>query len=133
MNRRKPHARSGYMLVMCLLVVAVSSSIVLTMFQMVRLQTLESQARRQVVQITSLSDAAREHAVAILIDQPEFRGTLGPFKVPAAIAQSYSFSITETKIGLQIDSQLQVGTSVQAATETISLDALKRRLRVLNL
>lgn len=101
-SRASRTKRGGYVLLTCMLVVAISSSVVLGLFHMLRLQTAESTARRQMAVSQSLNDAAFEHAIAILLDQPNFEGQVGPIKVAEIPDQSYLFEIASTLGGPQV-------------------------------
>lgn len=120
-------SRSGYVLVMCLLVVAISSSIVLTLFNILRLQTAETLARQQLVVASALVDAAHEHALAVLIDQPSFRGTVGPISVPGFSDRNYTVTIADAADDVQLLKTGQVGLCIQSASLIITQDALDDR------
>lgn len=120
--------RSGYVLVMCLMVVAVSSCIVLTLFNMLSLQSAESRARRQIVASSSIMDAGVEHAIAILIDNPAFRGSAGPFPVPTTgVLAAYSIDIVDNSGNAAVTVRCQVGTRVNTRSLNITAAQISQR------
>lgn len=121
-----PTTRRGYALLMCLLVVGVSSSVVLTLFNIVRLQTAEATARRQLVVNQSLANGAFEHALAILLDQPTFTGTFNVV-LPVVAGQSYSVDIQQSGANVIISANLQAGGVVSFMSRTIALADLQQR------
>ncbi len=130
-TRKQRDSRQGYVLVMCLLVIAVTSTAVLTLFNMLRLQTAESAARRQLTVASSVTDAGIEHAIAILLDNPTFRGSIGPLAVPGTTNQNYTIQITDVSGDMQIDVLTTVGTSQQAISQLITnADLHTRRVKL---
>ncbi|MEZ6136914.1 MAG: hypothetical protein R3C53_18620 [Pirellulaceae bacterium] len=132
-HRRYQQQRGGYTLVMCLLVVGVSSAIVLSLFQVVRLQTAEATARRQQVIAESLSDAGVEHAIAVLLDQPSFRGTIGPVVPPNDPQRSYTIRMIDVSGDVQVDVLAQAGNSRAAMSKLIPASKLSERRARLSL
>ena len=131
-GHRRPK-RQAYVLVMCLLTVAISSSIVLTLFNMLRLQTAESAARRQQVVAASLVEASLEHAIAVLIDRPDFRGTLGPIAVPEHPERVYSVSIADASGNIALTVNCRAGRTVRTFARQISPSQLANRRAALGL
>lgn len=132
-RRLKAPRRAGYVLVMCLLAVAISSGIVLTLFNVLRVQTAESLARRTMTANISLGEAGVEHAVAVLLDQPNFRGNLGPFTVPTHPDRSYTISLVDVSGDVAIAVNSRVGTSQAATARLITSAALTNRRAALGL
>ncbi len=130
--RKNKHSRRGYALLMCLMVVAVTSSIVLTLFTSVRLQTAESHARRTIVIRNSLADAAFEHAIAILIDDSKFKGKL-EFAVPNDKTRSYVLAIQPVSGDFQVSADLSVGGVNTQITRLITSKDLDKRRKMLKL
>lgn len=128
-QQHKTIRRDGYALLMCLMVVAVSSSIVLTLFNVLRLQTAESTARRQLVVASGLADGAREHAIALLIDNPNLSGSAGPFAVPDDPGRSYQLNFQQISGGVRISTSLTAGSSTQASQFEITDSQLSDRRR----
>ncbi len=124
--------RSGYALMMCLMVVAVTSSIVLTLFHSIRLQTAESLARRQIVVKNSLADAAFEHALATLIDNPNFSGTLN-FAVPNERNRGYTLAVQPVSGDHQITAVLRVAATNTTVSRLITAKQLDQRRKTLGL
>lgn len=126
-TQRKQH-RQGYVLVMCLLVVAISSCIVLTLFNMLSMQTAESRARRQIVASSSIMDAGVEHAVAILMDRPTFRGNAGTFRVPAlGTSAAYTIDIVDNSGDAVVTVRCQVGASTNTRSINITAAQIAQR------
>jgi type II secretory pathway component PulK len=133
MKRCRAHQRrTGYALLMCLMVVAVTSSIVLTLFQALRLQTAESTARRQIVINQALADGAFEHAVAILLDNPSFVGQT-TVRLPAAPTASYRLDVQQDGTNIFISANLQSGATSSQLSRTVPLAALQQRRQNLGL
>ena len=89
--------RKGYALVMCLLVIGVCSSIALTLFHLLKLQTAETHARQDLSVARATLQAGSEHAIALLVDQPALRGEFGPFEAGTA-DRTYVLSFKEGQI-----------------------------------
>lgn len=125
--------KRGYALVMCLLVIAVSSSIVLTLFNMLRLQTAEFRARRQLTVANLLVDAAREHAVSVLIDQPTFRGPIGPVSIPQQPGNQYYIEISDASGDMLLTVVGSADKSSTSGTYLITAAALAKRRAAIGL
>lgn len=132
-RQRPPRRRPAYVLVMCLLVIAVSSSIVLTLFNILRLQTAESRARRQVAMAHALADAAGETAIAVLVDQPTFRGSLGPYQVPSQPTHFYSAEIVDDSGDIQVRATGTADACVQTWSRAVTASSLDDRRATLGL
>lgn len=128
----KSHRRSAYALLMCLMVVAVTSSIVLTLFQALRLQTAESTARRQIVINRALADGAFEHALAILLDNPNFVGQM-TVRVPNAPTASYRLDVQQDGTQVFISASLQSGVNGSQMSRSVPLAAIQQRRQNLGL
>lgn len=126
--RGRSHRRSAYVLVMCLLAIAISSGIVLTLFNVLRVQTAESMARRQMTVNLSLGEAGAEHAIAVLLDQPNFRGTIGPVAPSAFPDRSYSATLVDVSGDIAVTVISRVGTAQGSTNRLIrSVDLASRR------
>lgn len=123
----------GYALLLCLVVIAISSSIVVTTFQVLKLHTAEASARRDLVTMAAIHSAGSEHAIAHLIDQPDYRGGLGPFIIPNRPAQNYRIQIVDAGGDIQIEVAAAVGTRVQASSTRIRAAELDARRQALGL
>lgn len=127
-NPNRKQRRPAYILVMCLLVIAISSCIVLTLFNMLSMQTSESRARRQIVTSQSIMDAGVEHAVALLIDRPTFRGNAGTFRVPtASTPAAYTIDIVDNSGDAAVTVRCQVGTSTNYRSINITAAQIAQR------
>lgn len=102
--------RCGYSLLLCMLAAAVTGSMALGLFQMVRLRLVNSHAQRSVVQLQWIENGALEHAIATLVDQPTFRGDIGPF----AVMDDFAYQLTVSDSGPNL--AVVVQTNHQAAT-----------------
>ena len=118
--------RGGYALLMCLMVVAVTSSIVLTLFQALRLQTAESQGRRQIVINNSLAEGAFEHALAILLENPNYIDKK-TYQVPTSPSHSYTLDIQQDSQNILVTAALKAGASNTFFSRTYSKADLKQR------
>ena len=125
--------RGGYALLACLLTIAVSSSIVVAIFDVQRVHCAEAAARRQLTELAALQQAAQEHALAVLIDQPAFRGQLGPFTHPNFIGRSYAFQVADGGSGIQVTSLVQIDGRSTSGSITLSPAALDARRASLGL
>jgi type II secretory pathway pseudopilin PulG len=123
----------GYVLLLCLIVIAISSSIVVTTFQVLKLHTAEASARRDLVNMAAIQSAGTEHALAHLIDQPTFRGGLGPFIIPNRTDQSYRIQIGDAGGDIQIDVVASVGSRLHTSTTPIRTADLDSRRQALGL
>ncbi len=123
----------GYVLLLCLVVIAISSSIVVTTFQILKLHTAEASARRDLVNVAAIHSAGTEHGLAHLIDQPAFRGTLGPFMIPNQTDQNYRIQIGDVGGDIQIEVVAAVGTRLQTITTRIRVAELDARRQALGL
>ena len=136
-KRRGNAKRQGYALLACLLTIAVSSAIVVSLFNAQRVQCAEATARRQLVVIHSLQQAAQEHALAVLIDQPTFRGQLGPFTHPSVSGCSYRVQVVDAMAGnagdVQVNSLVQINGRSSSASIVLSYSALSGRRAQLGL
>ncbi len=133
-HRYRTHQRrSAYVLIMCLLVIAISSSIVMTLFHILRLQTAEAHARRQLIAAQALVDAGHEYGVAVLIDQPSFRGLVGPSPVVGQPGHSYSVLISDASGDIQLAATGQAGSCIQTRASTITAGQLSTRRSSLGL
>jgi len=123
----------GYALLLCLVVIAISSSIVVTTFQVLKLHTAEAGARRDLVTLAAIHTAGTEHALAHLIDRPDFRGGLGPFIIPKRPEQHYRIQIFDVGGDIQIEVAATVGTRMQASSTRIRAAELDARRQALGL
>lgn len=123
----------GYALLLCLVVIAISSSIVVTTFQVLKLHTAEASARRDLVTMAAIHSAGSEHALAHLIDQPDYRGGLGPFIIPNRPDQNYRIRIVDAGGDIQIEVSATVGTRLQASSTRIRASELDARRQALGL
>ncbi len=130
-NNRKKN-RSGYALLMCLMVVGVTSSIVLTLFNALRLQTAESRARREIIANHALADGALEHALAILIDQPKFEGKVG-FQVPLDPSRGYTLVVEQAGGDVNVTAYVQSGANTQLVQRLLTEAELANRRGALGL
>jgi hypothetical protein len=128
-NKRR---RAAYALLMCLMVIAVTSSIVLTLFQALRLQTTESTARRQVVINQALADGAFEHALAILLDNPSFMGQVD-VNVSTQPPANYRLDVQQNGTNIFISASLSSGATSSQLSRNIPLAALQQRRQNLGL
>ncbi len=118
---------------MCLLVVAIASSVSLTLFSMVRLQTAESKLRRDLTVATSLAEAGKEHAIALLIDNPALRSTVGPIRFADHADRSYQFTISDTGSDISIQTSASAGSARAARSYVITTAQLNTRRASLGL
>ncbi len=132
-NRKLRPSRRGYALVICLLAIAVTSVIVVAIFNVQRVHVAEASARRQLAVFDSLQQAAREHAVAVLIDQPAFRGSGGPFSNSAYPDRSYQFQITDTGSGIQISAVVRADGQQSSSSTVLTQAAINARRAALGL
>jgi hypothetical protein len=134
-SNKNGHMRSrcGYALLACLLTIAVCSSIVIAIFNIQRVHCAEAGARRHLAIAEALSQAAREHAIAVLIDQPAFRGGLGPFVHPDVPGRGYRFQITQAGTDVQITGLITTDGQVSATTWTLPYEAIDTRRAALGL
>lgn len=123
----------GYALLLCLVVIAISSSIVVTTFQVLKLHTAEAGARRDLVIMAAIHTAGTEHALAHLIDRPDFRGGLGPFIIPNRPEQNYRIQIVDVGGDIQIEVAAAVGTRMQASSTRVRSAELDARRQALGL
>jgi hypothetical protein len=74
--------RQGYALLVCLFVAAISSVALLGILNVARFETLEVSARQRSAAATWAANAGAERAVAMLLDNPNLRGTLPVVQIP---------------------------------------------------
>lgn len=117
----------------CLLAIAVSSAIVVAIFNVQRVHVAEAAARRQLAVFDSLQLAACEHALAVLIDQPTFRGPLGPFSSPAYPDRSYQFQISDSGAGIQVSAVLRADGQQNSSSTFVTHAAIDARRAALGL
>jgi hypothetical protein len=118
---------------MCLLAVAISSGIVLTLFSVLRVQTAESMARRQMAVNVSLCEAGVENAIAVLLDQPNFRGSIGPIIVPAYPDRTYSATLVDVNGDIALTIVSRAGSAQSSTTRLIKASDLASRRAALGL
>ncbi len=130
---RTRNFRRGYVLVLCMIVIAISSSIVLTTFHLLKLHTAEASARRDLVTMDALLSAGKEHAIAHLIDQPTYRGPLGIISIPQQSQQNYQVQISDVSGDIQIDVTATLRAISQVSTTRVQIAALDARRAALGL
>ncbi len=74
--------RQGYALLVCLFVAAISSMAVLGILNIARFETLEVSAKQRAAGAIWAANAGAERAVAMLLDDPNLRGTLPAVQIP---------------------------------------------------
>lgn len=134
-SSRDSNARSrrrGYTLVVCIVMILICSAMLITLLNMSRLQILETTARAKLSSTQLLSDAAFEHAIAVLIDTPNYRGTVGPVEVKS-VGGFYSFEVADNGGGMAITSTGIIDSSSQSQTTQITQTQLNDRRAKLGL
>ncbi len=96
--------RQGYALLVCLFVAAISSMAVLGILNTARFETLEVSAKQRTAAATWAANAGAERAVAMLLDNPNLRGTLPAVQIP-------------------VGSGTMVTSDIQASGQTITVTA----------
>lgn len=127
--------RSGFALMTVLIVIMTTSLIMLGMYQSLHLQTSESLARQRVVVNRSLSTAAAERAVAMLLSNPGYEGD-SKFETPPGSGRVSVLSIYPSKVDkelIDVTATLYVDNTETTITRTIARSDLDRRRKELGL
>lgn len=134
-NSRRSPRRSGFALMMVLMVVMSTSLIMLGMYQSMHLQTSESLARQRVAVNRSLTAAATERAVAMLLSNPGYEGDQ-KFETPPGSGRVSVLSIHPSKVDKQlidVTTTLYVDHTQTSVTRTMARSELDRRRKELGL
>ena len=135
-SHNRTAARSGgFALILVLIVLSTTSLIMLGMYQSLHLQTSESLARQRVAVNRSLSDAAVERAVAMLLKDPNFEGD-EKFETPPKSGRISVLSVHPSKSDkdlIEVTSTLYVDSSQTSFTRILSRKDIDRRRKDLHL
>lgn len=107
--RQTSKLRSGYALLICLLVAAISSTAVMGILNSARFETLEITARQRSLAASLAANAGAENAVASLLNNPNLRGTRPPIQVPATGGTTVSVDIQQSGQTITINAVATVG------------------------
>lgn len=129
-SQKRPVARpGGFALMLVLIVLTATSVIMLGMYQSLHLQTSESLARQRVAVNRSLSDAAVERALAMLLKDRSFDGD-EKFETPPGSGRVSVLSIHPSKTDkdlVEVTSTLYVDTSQTSTTRMLSRKDIDKR------
>ena len=135
-SHKRSAARSGgFALMLVLIVLTTTSFIMLGMYQSLHLQTSESMARQRLAVNRSLSDAAAERAVIMLLKDPNFEGD-EKFETPPKSGRISVLSVHPSKSDkdlIEVTSTLYVDTSQTSFTRILSRKDIERRRKDLRL
>ena len=118
-----------------LIVIMTTSLIMLGMFQSLHLQTSESLARQRIVVNRSMSEAAVERSIAILINDPNYAGDQ-KFETPPGSGRISLLSIQPSpadKDLIELNLTLYGDTSTTKLTRILSRPDIERRRKDLGL
>ncbi len=105
--------RQGYALLVCLFVAAISSTALLGILHIARFETLEISAKQRLAAATWAANAGAERTVALLLDDPNLRGTLATVQIPA-------------RSGTNVASNIQVSGQTITVTATATLGGISQ-------
>jgi hypothetical protein len=127
-SRRKSHRRTGYALLICLFVALVCSVSVLSILNTARFETLEISAKQRATASQWAAKAGVERAVALLLDDPDLRGTVPSIQVPAGSNTNVTASISQNGQNLTISATANDGTYSRTEQMTMTISQLQTRI-----
>ncbi len=120
--------RAGYALLVCLMVAAVTSVVVLAILQTASFETLELSAKRKSSAALWLARGANERALALLFDQPDLQGKLPAVELPSGSGNFVETEITRDGSRIQILSTASVDNLQQTAQIEFTSIQLQQRI-----
>lgn len=120
--------RSGYALLMCLLVAAVTSLAVLGILNTVRFETMEQSAKQRSTAADWAARAGIEFGIASLLDAPTLRGQLLPMQLPPGSSNVVSVEIQQIGQSISVVSSATVAGLSKTQNVTFTSSQLQQRI-----
>lgn len=123
--RKRAH-RSGFALMLVLVVVLINSVVMLGMFGSLHLQVAESKARQQTAVRQSVEQAAIEHAIALLLKDPSFKGDY-KFRLPNQTDGTCAINVESDGKFVQVVTYMWTNGTEHKTVSTFSVADLDKR------
>jgi hypothetical protein len=121
-----PHR--GYALLVCLLVAAVSSLAVLGILNTARFETLEISAKQRTSAANWAANAGAERAVAMLLDNPNLRGSLPAIQLPAGSGNMINADIQANGQTITVTATASIGGITKTQQLVFTVNQLQQRI-----
>ncbi len=126
--RSSSASRTGYALLVCLVVAAISSVAVMGILNVARFETLEVSAKQRSTAATWAAHAGAERAVAMLLDNPALRGALPSIRIPAGSSTTTNVSISQSGQTITVIATASVGGIAKTQQLDFTVAQLQQRV-----